>query len=476
MYRVDMYYTVKTLLERGKSEREISRELKIHRNTVRKIKESVESGNLDPPPIIKPRKLDVYHDEIKERSGYQSAQLIYEWLVGDKGMEVSYPTVSRYVRQFKHEEVYVPVHSGPGEEAQVDFGYLGRFVLFGKLVKVWVFCMVLSHSRYGYFELVLDQSVKTFIRCHLHGFEFFGGVPETVKIDNLKAGVITPNFYEPVIQHQYAEFLAHYDSLPITARPRRGQDKGKVESGVKYVKGNFLKRSRDKDYHRLEHELKRWQDEICNRRVHGTTRWVPGDVFVQTEKAHLKPLPQQRYEIYDICRRKVDRMGHVTYKYNHYSVPSQYAGQEVDLRCNGSLLRICRNEQEIALHSVCHGSGEFITKETHKPPHKQKKSEVWYRERMAEIGPQAVAFLDALKVHRPRHWHAMVKGVIALGRKHDHAELDLSCKRALAYGALSYLEVKSVLEKGHFDKPVEDPASGLGGHCHELTLYDKLLN
>ena len=476
MYGVDMYYTVKTLLERGKSQREISRELKIHRDTVRKIKESIESGHVEPPPITKPRKLDAYHDEIRDRIHYQSAQLVYEWLVGEKGVEVSYPTVSRYVRQFKHEEVYVPVHSDPGEEAQVDFGYLGRFVLNGKLVKVWIFCMILSHSRYGYFELVLDQSVKTFIGCHLHAFEFFGGVPETVKIDNLKAGVITPNFYEAVIQHQYAEFHSHYGSLPITARPRRGQDKGKVESGVKYVKGNFLKRSRDKDYDRLERDLKHWRDEICNRRVHGTTRRIPGDVFAQTEKAHLKPLPQQRYEHYEICQRKVDRMGHVTYQYNHYSVPSQYTGQEVDLRCNGSVLRISLNGDEIALHSIFHGTGEFITKESHKPAYKQKKSEMWYRERMTEIGPQAVAFLDALKAHRPRHWHAMAKGVIALGKLHDHTEVNLSSKRALAYGALSYLEVKSVLEKGHFEKPVEDPASGLGGHSQELGIYDQLLN
>jgi transposase len=87
--------------------------------------------------------------------------------------------------------------------------------------------MVLSHSRYSYNEIVLNQSVSTFIRCHIHAFEYFGGVPEVIKIDNLKAGVITPSFYEPVIQYQYAEFLSHYGSSPVTARINRGQDKGK---------------------------------------------------------------------------------------------------------------------------------------------------------------------------------------------------------------------------------------------------------
>ena len=119
------------------------------------------------------------------------------------------------------------------------------------MVKVWVFSMVLSHSHHSYSEVVLDQSVSTFIRCHIHAFEFFGGVPATVKIDNLKAGVITPSFFEPVIQHQYATFLEHYGSSPITVRIGCDQDKGKIESSIKYIKNNFLKRIDHRDYYRL---------------------------------------------------------------------------------------------------------------------------------------------------------------------------------------------------------------------------------
>ena len=93
----------------------------------------------------------------------------------------------------------------------------------GKQCKIWVFVCVLSHSRYAYYELVKDQTVETFIRCHEGAFHFFGGVPKIVRIDNLKAGVLEVNFYEPIYQD-----LKHYGASGITCRVRRGQDKGKV--------------------------------------------------------------------------------------------------------------------------------------------------------------------------------------------------------------------------------------------------------
>jgi transposase len=476
MYRVDMYYTIKTLLKRGHSQRQISKELGIHRSTVLKIKTSLEEGLKEPLAIQKGKKLSPYHSGIEERSSYQSARLIYEWLRYDKAVEVSYATVARYVQQFKIQEVYVPLHSDPGEEGQVDFGYFGRYDLEGRLIKVWVFCMVLSHSRYAYYCLVRDQSVRTFIQCHILAFEFFGGVPQTVKIDNLKAGVITPDFYEPVIQHQYGEFLAHYGSMPITARPRRGQDKGKVESGVKYVKNNFLKRHRHKDYRLLEAQLYEWRDAVCNKRCHGTTRRVPLQVYRQTEKISLKSLPPVRYELFDICERKVDRMGHISYLYNHYSVPSEYAAQQLHVRCNGAVVRIYKDDTQVAIHSLCAQSGHYITTESHKPPYKQSKSENWYREQIELIGPDASQFFEALKAIRPRHWHAMIKGILSLARKYDSNLVALSCKRAVEYGALSYQEVKSILENRTYDLPAETSLEDLGGHGQELAHYDQLIN
>jgi len=101
--------------------------------------------------------------------------------------------------------------------------------------------MRLSFSRYDYYELVTSQNVPTFIRCHINASEYFEAVPEIVKINNLKSGVLKANFYEPEIQHEYANMLSYYGSNPITCKVRRPEEKGKVESAIKYVKNNFLK-------------------------------------------------------------------------------------------------------------------------------------------------------------------------------------------------------------------------------------------
>ena len=278
------------------------------------------------------------------------------------------------MQEFKASEVYLPLVCDPGEEAQVDFGYMGRFLKNEKMVKVWCFAMTLSYSRYSYWQLVTDQSVATFIRCHIHAFEFFTGVPMTVKIDNLKAGVIHPSFYEPLFQRQYAELLAHYGAGPITARPRRAQDKGKVKLAVKYVKNNFLPPRRKLSYRQLEEELADWMVKTANRRRHGTTRKVPRSVWQHVEQPVLQKVPSQRYQLWDLQLRKVSQFGHIAYRYNYYSVPSEYAGRQVNVQCNESLVVIYWEDQKLTVHALCTGKGHYITRDEHRPAYKRKKS------------------------------------------------------------------------------------------------------
>lgn len=480
MYRVDMYYTIKTLYERGYSKRKIAKDLGIHRNTVSRILEQSSSGSLEPQPIARNKLLDPYKEHIEgliERG--KTAVLIHEDLTRRFTIQVAYPTVVKYVRDLKRGEVYVPIISDPGQEAQVDFGYLGRFNKDGKMVRVWVFSMVLSHSRYSYSVVTLDQSVKTFIRCHILAFEFFGGVPAVVKLDNLKAGVITPSFFEPVIQHQYAAFLEHYGSSPITARIGRGQDKGKIESGIKYVKNNFLKRIDHREYHRLQSEMDQWTCDICNQRVHGTTRKVPAKIFESIEKKTLLALPAERFAILNIEKRKANAYAHITYQYNYYSVPHEYAGQELIIQCSGSVVKIFKDTVQIAIHALDQGQGEYVIKEEHKPPYKQKKSREYYQARITTIGSNAVLFMHELEKVKPRHWHEMLRGILSLEKHYEREAIDRSCARALSYGAISYREVKSILEQQLYSQPpdrgsVSQELIELGGYGHDLSTYDNL--
>src|SRR5690606_38856270 len=177
MYKVAMYHTIKTLLAQGRSQREIARDLGMCRKTVSRIARALSEGMEGPGEQVRAKVLDDYEEEISTYHGSGlSAVLIHRKLVEKHGVDVSYPSVARSVERLKKREVYVPLHSPPGGECQVDFGYLGRFRRNGRAVKVWVFAMVLSHSRYSYYRVVTTQRVTEFLDCHIKAFEYFGGV------------------------------------------------------------------------------------------------------------------------------------------------------------------------------------------------------------------------------------------------------------------------------------------------------------
>lgn len=161
------------------------------------------------------------------------------------GHPVSYHAVWRLVRHLEPPapEVVVRVEAKPGSEAQVDFGYAGLTLdpATGLARKTWVFVMVLARSRHLYAELVFDQRVATWLLCHRHAFEAFGGIPARVVPDNLKAAVVRASFTEPVAQRSYRECAEHYGFLIDPNPPRSPHLKGKVEQGgVHYVARNFL--------------------------------------------------------------------------------------------------------------------------------------------------------------------------------------------------------------------------------------------
>lgn len=287
MLGVAMYTTIKTLWKRHGNKSLISRLTGHDWKTVSKVIKEIESGKERPEKKPHPRLLDPYREDILEwLENDLSGVRIFEELRA-RGVCVGYSTVKDYLSDIrKREEVFVRVHTLPGEEAQVDFGYVGlTYDNSGRRRKTWVFNMRLSYSRLDYYEKVYDQRVETFIECHINAFKYFGGVPQYVKIDNLKAAILEANFYEPVYQELYKNFSEYYGFSPVPCRVRRPNDKGKVESGIKYVKSNFFAGRKFKDEDDVEKRLFNWMDNTCNGRIHGTTRKIPkdspGDIIIK---------------------------------------------------------------------------------------------------------------------------------------------------------------------------------------------------
>lgn len=266
----------------------------------------------------------------------------------------------------------------------------------------------------------------------------------------------------------------------MTARVRRPQDKGKIEAGIKYVKNNFLRGIEHRDYGRLEKELRQWNQQICNERLHGTTQWIPRQVFQEVEQKALLALPSLRYQVSVYLERKVNGYGHIAYGRNFYSVPYQYAGQVLTLKVSDTLLAIYQQHQQVALHPLSESKGEFITQESHKPPYKQSKSKEHYQQKAEQAGSEVAAFLLALQEHQPYHWRDMINGICALTRSYEKELINQACRRALAYQAYSYRAVKNICQKGLADlsentDPVDTSLpAGMGGFAPDLRHYDHL--
>ena len=221
------------------------------------------------------------------------ARRIYQDLVTDHGFAGSYWSVMRFVRRLgrTRELPFRRMECEPGEEAQVDFGsgaaVVGRD---GKRRKTHVFRIVLSHSRKGYSEAVFRQSTEDFIRCLENAFYHFGGSVQTLVIDNLRAAVIKADWYEPELHPKLRWFCQHYGVVVLPTRPYMPRHKGKIESGVKYVKRNALKARQFESLEAENELLLRWETTIADLRIHGTTKQQVSKLFESVERAALSPL------------------------------------------------------------------------------------------------------------------------------------------------------------------------------------------
>lgn len=467
MLEVDMKTTIKTLYQKGYNKTQIGRMLGIDRKTVRKVlKDDVnpkENGQ-GIQDSVWPSMLDEYREYIEiQLSKELSITRIHQDLQKEFGVECGYTTLRDYVAKLRRNtpHAYMVLHSLPGEEVQVDFGYIGTLKVNGSPRKAWVFVMSLSYSRYMYAAITLDQSVQTFIRCHTEAFHYFGGVPQTVKIDNLKAAIVETDFYEPTVQRTYAAFAQHYGFLPNPCRVYTPTDKGKVESNVKYVKDNCFK---GRDFAQLQEAqrfLSEWLSDTANRRKHGTTGKQPEKVFLETEREKLAPLPAQDFIFSKSGSATVRTDCHIVHEGNFYSVPYAYIGMDVDVIEVNHLLKIYYAGKEIALHSLCENAkGEHVTDKNHYPSTKnvsQKELLSSYRAKMAEVGSGATAFLEAFKdteMYQCHHYRS-ISGILALRKKYGDAAVDKACARACHYGNITYRAVKKICESGLYALPLE---------------------
>lgn len=382
-----------------------------------------------------------------------SAQRIYQDLVADHGYAGSYYSVRRFVQKLEG-SLPLPfrrMECAPGFEAQVDYGTGAPLIgPDGKRRKTHVFRVVLSHSRKGYCEASFRQTTDDFLRALENAFWSFGGVPQTIVIDNLKAAVKHADWYDPELQPKVRSFCEHYGTAILPTRPYTPRHKGKIERGIDYVKDNALKGETFTSLAGQNKHLTHWEQTIADTRIHGTTRQQVRQLFEEVERRALRPLPVERFVSFHEAQRIVSRDGHVEVAKAFYSVPPEYLTRTVWVRWDARLVRILNQKlEQIALH-VRHEPGRFSTAAGHIAAEKiggVERGVTWLMSKVRLIGSETAAWAEAMLCARGIEGTRVLMGLIALTKKHSSAALESACKTALSHGEFRLRAIRALIAR-----------------------------
>ena len=349
----------------GLSARAIARELGLARNTVLRYLRSPEAIRPRPRPL-RGSKLDPYTDHIDRRlsEGLENCRVLLRE-IRQLGYDGGYTTVADYVRprrQALQPQATMRFETAPGEQAQVDWGSFNYVGGKGRRHRVWAFVMVLGWSRTLFVEFVRRADAANFIRCHVNAFEYFGGVPRRCLYDNAKVVTLGRDDRGHTEWNRLMlDFSLRAGFELRLCRPYRAQTKGKVESGVKYVRGNMWPSLRFTDDADLNRKALEWCEVVANRRTHGTTGRPPRAMLAE-ELAHLGPVPERStLAAYMRVSRRVSRDGYVHWEGSHYGVPWQLAGDTVQVAQKPGVVEIWAGDRRAAVHPIAQGPGQRFT-------------------------------------------------------------------------------------------------------------------
>lgn len=354
--KMELQQSIKALKRQGWSDHRISRELGVNRRTVKRYGSDSKCTNPQTGKQGPVSSCEDHREHIQKafESGL-SIERIHHDLQHEHDFKGSYHSVYRFVKTLNIDQtkrVY-RMECEPAQEAQIDYGTLYLPIgENGRKKKVHLLLVTLSHSRKAYVEAVLSQNTESFLRSLENAFRHFGGVPTRLVPDNLKAAVIKADWYEPELNPKLRDFAAHYDTLIMPARPYQPTDKGKVESGVKYVKNNALAGKTFNSLAEVNAHLRWWTQNVADKRIHGTTKQQVGTHFEEIEKPALKPQPNSLFPCFEEAPRKVHRDSYVEVKGAYYEVPAQYIGKQIWVRWDSTMVRAFDHKMEkVASHT-----------------------------------------------------------------------------------------------------------------------------
>lgn len=462
---------------KGNSQRQIARSFDLSRDTVRKYIELAKPENLT--ALTSDYQLNeiaikieekLYQNGAKQKASAMEILVKYNEEIGNwlkqrnithtqiqrlllaEGVNVSNRSINRYIQKAfpKLPKNTIHIKTEPGQEAQVDFGYIGKMQdVEGKNRKLYAFVMTLSHSRYRYVEFTFSQNQVSWAQLHINAFNFFGGVPNRIILDNLKAGVIKPDIYDPTLNETYSELSRFYSFTIDPTKVFKPEHKGKVERSIRIVKEQLIA---GKSYHNIieaNSEAIKWCKNEISHRVCTTTGSKPIDLYLFEEKEHLLPMPSSVFDMPIWTRCRVQNDHHFVVKGNFYSVPTKYIGEEISVRLGMKTVTAYYKHQIIKTHPRNYNKGQWITDEKDYP-----KSALYYLENNPEkclscakgIGNSTYQVISRILASGGRISLRKVQGILRLSQTYGNDRLEAACLRAVSYDNYTYEAISNILK------------------------------
>ena len=462
---------------KGNSQRQIARSFDLSRDTVRKYIELAKPENLT--ALTSDYQLNeiaikieekLYQNGARQKASAMEILVKYNEEIGNwlkqrnithtqiqrlllaERVNVSNRSINRYIQKAfpKLPKNTIHIKTEPGQEAQVDFGYIGKMQdVEGKNRKLYAFVMTLSHSRYRYVEFTFSQNQVSWAQLHINAFNFFGGVPNRIILDNLKAGVIKPDIYDPTLNETYSELSRFYSFTIDPTKVFKPEHKGKVERSIRIVKEQLIA---GKSYHNIieaNSEAIKWCKNEISHRVCTTTGSKPIDLYLFEEKEHLLPMPSSVFDMPIWTRCRVQNDHHFVVKGNFYSVPTKYIGEEISVRLGMKTVTAYYKHQIIKTHPRNYNKGQWITDEKDYP-----KSALYYLENNPEkclscakgIGNSTYQVISRILASGGRISLRKVQGILRLSQTYGNDRLEAACLRAVSYDNYTYEAISNILK------------------------------
>ena len=408
----------------------------------------------------------------------RNTMAIYQDLVTDHGFAARYNSVRRFIKKLggqSEPEVHPVIVTEPGEEAQVDYGEgpMIRDEQTGKYRRSRLFVLTLGYSRKSVRLLTMQSSSRIWAELHERAFRRLGGAPKTVVLDNLREGVLKPDWYDPTLNPLYRDVLKHYGVVALPCRPYHPNRKGKVESSVGHAQRTPLKGLRFESLDAAQAYLDRWEQNWADTRIHGTTKRQVSAMYDE-EKPYLSPLPVEPFRYYQHGNRTVHLDGCFEVAGAYYRAPPELLGRLVPVQWDARCVRL--------IHPATHQLVREYPVE--KPGHRQLPPE--YRpkrtppttlqllESARHVGTQIGALCTEIHRRDGEAGVRRIKGVLAQARKHSPQALEHACGLAMEVGVPSLRFVRVYLEKHPTKPPLTllqvDPL------IRELTHYRTYIN